>query len=609
LRLVLTHLSYFFYLENRVAHLEALLQSHDIAYPDASDLTLPSAPTLKREYPSVVTSGIGFEQEQTRVLDNTFETRRPLHGSDVQDDHVEYEQEDVRPESPPHDFTGSDHRAATSAISFARIMYAAVEKSMPSSARRPSQTKVTTKGSFFGLYTPPTVQSAPFPDRETADRLVNLYFEYSNPQIPTLHRPEYEALVDRVYAKEQKNRSSRELYFLNIVFAIGAGIFVDNDSSPRSSEPDGSPNRKRQRTSRPHHQPEEYHAAAMENLKVFATSPHAIRSIDEGLEELQAVLLLAGYALLRPSTPGLWYISGVASRQAIDLGLYMEDSIPRGNQHEVGVPRQREQHGLSHDAGRRQWSQDMRRRLWLSVYSFDRLVAVCVGRPVSISDTVITTKFPSLLDDDYITPQGIESPQASNSSTLPSYKYIAQHYFHLRQLQSEILDVLQNRQAQIAVALRKKSGRSEIPRYLSSPYLARHRTFREWRIDVDRRLWEWFKSSPTKEQAGVAFEPVFFELNYRQTVVMLYRHSLAVPLRLANELDTATGEDSKDPRHVDLETEDDQQMVFLKVAEAGYKTLRIYRQLNNLRLVNYTYLGTHHLFMCGKVSRKLCLSS
>jgi hypothetical protein len=39
--------------------------------------------------------------------------------------------------------------------------------------------------------------------------------------------------------------------------------------------------------------------------------------------------------------------------------------------------------------------------------------------------------------------------------------------------------------------------------------------------------------------------------------------------------------------------------VFLKVAEAGQKVLRLYRQLHRVRLVNYTFLATHHLFMAG----------
>lgn len=48
------------------------------------------------------------------------------------------------------------------------------------------------------------------------------------------------------------------------------------------------------------------------------------------------------------------------------------------------------------------------------------------------------------------------------------------------------------------------------------------------------------------------------------------------------------------------ELKEDEQMVFLKVAQAGHTVLKIYRQLHRLRLVNYTFLATHHLFMSGE---------
>ena len=134
---------------------------------------------------------------------------------------------------------------------------------------------------------------------------------------------------------------------------------------------------------------------------------------------------------------------------------------------------------------------------------------------------------------------------------------------------------------------------------LSSPFLQKYTSFREWRADVDRRLWEWIQNSPTQTMAGVAFSPLFLELNYWQTVIMLYRQSLSVPPSLAGELDASTGDDVTSPGHVDYEEEGDEEMVFLKVAEAGQKVLKIYRQLHRVRLVNYTFLATHHLFMCG----------
>src|SRR2546429_4699742 len=89
-----------------------------------------------------------------------------------------------------------------------------------------------------------------------------------------------------------------------------------------------SPTTKRVKPSGHQHQPEEYHASAIVHLESFlGSSPASDRpdGFGGGLEELQAVLLLAGFALLRPVAPGLWYIIGVAVRLGVDLGLHYED--------------------------------------------------------------------------------------------------------------------------------------------------------------------------------------------------------------------------------------------------------------------------------------------
>lgn len=218
--------------------------------------------------------------------------------------------------------------------------------------------------------------------------------------MPTLHRGEFEALAERVWASEnlytdgayEPGRGAKEMYLMNIVFAIGAGIFLSKDAATAeealdvqmgnvpNSDRSKSPNRKRRKLSQDgvderdkQFQPEEYHTASLQHLEAFLSSDSK-----GGLEELQAVLLLAGYALLRPVAPGLWYIVGVAMRLAVDLGLHYEDG--NGDQ------------GDAQFAGRRAWNRDMRRRLWWCTYSLDRLVSTCVGRPFGISDECVSTK-------------------------------------------------------------------------------------------------------------------------------------------------------------------------------------------------------------------------
>lgn len=616
---LLTARSYVYYLESRVQHLESLLQANNIAYIPADDFSLSvDAPTTKDEESTnkpVVAKAQKHDKVQTV----------PAESKEQQDQNKLTNLVNNIGIVSVQGASDARYLGSTSGISFARVVFAAVKSSVSGSNSdrggvRPSKPLggnpigggTTMRDSFFGLHTKPAIKPAPFPDRESSLALVELYFEHSNPQIPVLHRAEFMALFDRIYATEEEKRTPRELYFLNVICAIGSGIIMDTSDSGRkgasyqdaSDEAHIGPSRKKQRLSGQQTQPEEYHSSAILHLESFLSSSPAVDGFGGGLEELQAVLLLAGFALLRPVAPGLWYIVGVAVRLAVDLGLHNEDpesvTEMRPLQPEEKATKRRPSEG---EEGRRQWIRDLRRRLWWCVYSFDRLVSTCVGRPIGIADQVITTEFPTLLDDKYITTAGFLTPPPEAYGSIPSYKHVSYHYFRLRLLQSEVLQVLQHRQTQQVRERGVNTGNNWMHIGLPSPFLQKYGSFREWRADVDKRLWEWIQSSPTQTMTGVAFSPLFLELNYWQTVIMLYRQSLSVPPSLAGELDASTGDDVTSPGHVDPEEEGDEEMVFLKVAEAGQKTLKIYRQLHRVRLVNYTFLATHHLFMCGMYLR------
>lgn len=611
--------SYVYYLETRVRNLEAILSVNGIPFqPPEADFSISEDIKPGHNVPFPVldedphtASGAASQHDVPQMLDPAL---KEPHDREKLDKLVnDVGMVSVQGTSDPK-FLGS-----TSGISFARVVFAAVKSSVSHTPSEKGSNKhskplpvdagvgggTSMRDSFFGLHTKPTIKPAPFPEKELGQRLVELYFEYANPQIPVLHRGEFAALADRVYATEPKKRTARELYLLNIVFAIGSGIIMEQSKFDGDSEDSGSameiepPLKKRQRVAGHQHQPEEYHASAVVHLESFLGSSPAAEGGAGGLEELQAVLLLAGLALLRPVPPGLWYIIGVAVRLAVDLGLHTEDiNLKLDNEAIVGDSEE------SRSIGRKQWTRDLRRRLWWCVYTFDRLVSTCVGRPFGITDQVVTTEFPSLVDDKYITTNGfLRSPKDTEA---PSYKFVSHHYFRLRLLQSEVLQVLQHRQAEQSRALGANMGNAYIHKDLASPFLSKHNSFRDWRADVDRRLWEWKETSPRQIETGVAFTPLFFELNYYQAVIMLYRQSLAVPEQLAGELSPSTGGDVESPGRVNFEAKGDEQMVFMKVAQAGQMVLKIYRQLHRLKLVNYTFLATHHLFMSGKFLPRTC---
>ena len=423
--------SYVYYLETRVAYLETLLQEHAIAFNDAQDFAPASTPTTADDgsaHPRRVVPAVPHNNANGTGTAIGAAKQLPALTPEESD---KYDREklnklvsnigmvSVQGASDPR-YLGS-----TSGISFARVVFAAVKSSVSgSSSERGSNrgAKVTAsaidsgtsmRDSFFGLQTKPTIRQAPFPDRELGSRLVELYFEHANPQIPILHRGEFMDMFERVYASGERNRTSRESYMLNIVFAIGAGIILGSSDTNDSPTSDGAsptrlrsspPSNKRRRLAGQQHQPEEYHASAIVHLENFlGSSPAADRpdGFGGGLEELQAVLLLAGFALLRPVAPGLWYIVGVAVRLGVDLGLHYEDGVgidgsdsdsqntsmldvnndASKDQATTGVSGAKSAKIDAKERGRREWVRDLRRRLWWCVYSLDRLVSTCVGRP------------------------------------------------------------------------------------------------------------------------------------------------------------------------------------------------------------------------------------
>lgn len=295
------------------------------------------------------------------------------------------------------------------------------------------------------------------------------------------------------------------------------------------------------------------------------------------------------------------YIIGVAMRLAVDLGLHSEEGND-GDSSSVDLMSSikmepTESHSLAdlqpNDKGKRLYQRDKRRRLWWCTYAFDRLVSSSVGRPFGISDQVITAELPSPVDDKYITKAGIFTPNADE----PSYKQVSLHYLRLRFLQSEILQVLMYKQTQLARASSQDINIPDMHIRLPSPFLVNFDSFRSWRIDIDRRLYEWKVTAPPKEKTGVAFSTEFLELNYWQAIILLYRNSLTVPPMFEGEYNTSKEVNS--PTGYPAELDEDEDRIYLKVAEAGQKILRLYRQLHLSGLVSYTYLSTHHLFMAG----------
>lgn len=432
----------------------------------------------------------------------------------------------------------------------------------------------TIRESFPTLHGEPNVNCRAIPDRDPAKKLVNFYFEYASPQFPVLNRDDFMELFDRTYNAE--DRSPRNLYFLHVVFAIGSGIVFDDRCPSETRDLQSRSTKRRKLVLSTHHsQPKDYHASAIKYLQLSLNSSDRLGK----LEELQAVLLLAHFSLLQPVAPGPARIVEVAMRTAVDLGLYYEDE-----EHDTAAECQ----PFSEATINKNLMRELRRRLWWCVYSLDRLVAPYLGRPFRIPDQLIIAEFPSFLDGKSVTRSAV-SPGG------PSSKDITHHYFKLRLLQSEIHEVLQCQRAQ---HIRQSDKRNPTRINRSSSFLHGFDSFGTWRKDMNRRLDEWKAYIPDQKMAGTCFPVVLLELDYWQTINQLYRQSLKVPSELVGEL--PPGNDIRCSIEDDAEWEN---FVYLKVSESSQKVLQIYRLMHHVRLVNYTYLATHSIFLAGRTNK------
>ncbi|UNI17022.1 hypothetical protein JDV02_003401 [Purpureocillium takamizusanense] len=569
--------SYVFYLESRVEQLENILVSHDIPFPSSENLDL------------LCSASKGNEQTDRKRLEARHSKESPSSVSDSS--LLSRDSSRVGPELSEFSLPKSGWLASVSGVSFSSLVFTALQqppsKNAEANTTWPAQRRSAGNrcGATKSLEHSTAIRNT-LPPKTVATRLANLYFEHVNPHIPILHRGDFMSMLHNVYDGEEANTTSRELYIVNMVFAMGCDVTDMVVHSRPGKNGDLESDISFLETAGAQTTPEDYYLKAIVHLEACLTGTNG------GLEVLQAVLMLANFALLRPVPPGLRYITGVAVCLAIDLGLHQEDSDDADDGDVVDTDRTAQRETTSKETsleqGRSQWTRDLRRRLWWCTYTFDRLVSTCVGRPFGINEHAITTELPSLLDDDYITESGFVEPAHANG---PSYKHASHHHFRLHLLQSEIVQVVQFNQGKVARAAKKRrnySTQTNTP----CPFIAHFDSFGSWLVDMEKRLHLWRASTPTAEETGVAYSTLFLELGYWQAVILLHGKRGSTPT-LKKALNRRRNGSRKGDR------DDDTDQSHLKVAEAGQKVIRLYRQLHLQGLIRYTYISTHQLFVAG----------
>ncbi|KAF8528868.1 fungal-specific transcription factor domain-containing protein [Hysterangium stoloniferum] len=204
----------------------------------------------------------------------------------------------------------------------------------------------------------PGPQEVEYPDRDLADKLVEAYFAHLHFQLPVVHKPtflqQYEELMNMSISERADTGYVSVLFG---VFACAARIV--NDQRLISEGGNGG-------------MAMVYYERAM----ILYYIGHSNTQV----AQVQCFVILSSFLCSVNCLPQAWLLVGQAVRIGQDLGLH------RTPKH------------LALSATDKQ----TRRKVWWSVYTLDRMLAIALGRPFGVDDRDCDTEFPLQVDDDHL---------------------------------------------------------------------------------------------------------------------------------------------------------------------------------------------------------------
>lgn len=183
----------------------------------------------------------------------------------------------------------------------------------------------------------------PLPAQPLAVRLSRIYFDTIQPQWPILHEPSFRAAMDQLLLDQHTLTAPQtgdpHVHFqVYMVLAISAKILSYRTKRPFSGE--------------------SYCLSALQYLDQL--------KIQSSIQGLQCMLLLLIFAVHSPHTRlNVWYLNYQCLATVLDLGL---------------------QRNITASAGVSHLNQEMRTRLFWTVFTLDRTIATMMGRPIGLRD-------------------------------------------------------------------------------------------------------------------------------------------------------------------------------------------------------------------------------
>ncbi|KAH3671340.1 hypothetical protein OGAPHI_000563 [Ogataea philodendri] len=184
--------------------------------------------------------------------------------------------------------------------------------------------------------------------KRACDQIIFSYYQFAWIQHPIIENQDTLYLLSSRYYNSGNELSDWELFLLYISLAIGTAITGDSSSKVQK-----------------------YYLSSVVFLKRFLCNIPTLQTPHKGnqlqLQSLQSLLLICSFGLLKPISPGIWYVVANAMRLCVDLDFQDENMIEK-------------------------CASNYERRLFWCCYTLDRQICCYVNKPFSLNDVDITTK-------------------------------------------------------------------------------------------------------------------------------------------------------------------------------------------------------------------------
>ncbi|OLN85785.1 Activator of stress genes 4 [Colletotrichum chlorophyti] len=234
---------------------------------------------------------------------------------------------------------------------------------------------------LINLDSPASAASSPFdstrstapelPPKDVARKLCYYSLNCATCLLRIVHVPTFYEMFDRIYEKPYEEYTKDEHRFLGLLFAVMAlGCMYANldENAP----------------------PVAYKESVDEGMKYYDTARRILQDITEcrDLTSLQALLFMILFLQATSNLSGCYAFVGIALRSALRIGLH------RYLKHEqISII-----------------EQEVRKRVFWVIRQMDIYVSAMLGFPLMLNADDIDQPYPSEIDDEYITKDGILTP-------------------------------------------------------------------------------------------------------------------------------------------------------------------------------------------------------